>query len=517
MSALAAANFRRQVDTFQLVATTLSADPEVRRVLEDGDIAAVARLNERLATLSARLDASVIYLMDRNGTTVVSSNWSQPDSFLGENYRFRAYFARAFKYGQSSQFALGTRSGVPGLFLARRIEGVGGPVGVLVVKIRFDRLEREWARSIGEAFVSDADGVILVTSDPALRFRTIAPVSPARRAQLRAQQEFGDAPLTLHPAFAAGRVLRDGRWSGEEKLAVSMPAAGGRTLSVVSPIARAATAARNLALLVVSLIAIALAAAALGIITRRRLIAARIQEAERRHAADLKARLEQANRLSSLGQVAAGVGHEINQPLAAIGLRADSAVKLLAAGRIDDVRAALGEIDGLVARVGAITGELRQFARRSERTLGPVRLRDAFDGLGMLMGDTLARKGALLALDPVDDDLTVVADQARLEQVLVNLVQNALDAGGTSASIAIEVEAEPGGDVVQIAVRDDGPGIAPEVAAGLFQPFTSTKPHGLGLGLVISRDIVAEFGGELSLVAGTSRGAAFVIDLRRAA
>lgn len=515
VAALAANNFRRQVDTFQLVATTLSADPEVRRVLEARDRQAADRLNERLATLSATLDTSVIYLMDRDGTTVVSSNWRRPDSFLGENYRFRSYFTRALAEGRSSQFALGTRSRIPGLFLARRIEGADGPAGVLVVKIRFDRLEREWARSIGGAFVSDADGVILVTSEPALRFRTLNPVSAARQAELRRRQAFGSAPLTLHPAIASGELLRDGRWHGQSHLAVSAPAAGGRTMTVIAPIGTDVRAARNLALLIVGLLVVAIAAATLGIVARRRLMAARAQEAEQRRAADLKNRLEQANRLSSLGQVAAGVGHEINQPLAAIGMRADSAGKLLAAGRLDDARAALDQIDGLVARVGAITGELRQFAGRAERTLGPVRLGDAFNGLSILMGDTLARKGASLTLDPLAENVSVVAEQARLEQVLVNLVQNALDAGGEGTAIAIDIETDE--ERVRIVVADDGPGIAPEVAGDLFQPFTTSKADGLGLGLVISRDIVAAFGGELTLLPHRHSGAAFAIDLRRAA
>lgn len=514
VAALAANNFRRQVDTFQLVATTLSADPEVRRVLEARDAGAADRLNERLATLSATLDTSVIYLLDRAGTTVVSSNWRQPDSFLGENYRFRSYFTGALAEGRFSQFALGTRSGIPGLFLARRIEGADGPVGVLVVKIRFDRLEREWARSIGEAFISDADGVILVTSNPSLRFRTITPVSDARRDELRRRQAFGDAPLALHPAFSADRVLRDGPWHGEPMLAISAGAAGGRTMTVVAPVAKQATAARNLALGGVGLAAIALAAATLGIVSRQRLVAARVQEAEQRRVADLKARLEQANRLSSLGQVAAGVGHEINQPLAAIGMRADSVGKLLAAGRLDDARRALEEIDGLVVRAGAITAELRKFARRSDRTLGRVRLRDAFDGLAMLMGDTLSRKGARLVVDAASGDIAVIAEQVRLEQVLVNLVQNALDAGGHGCEIAITVHAD--NERVRIVVRDDGPGIAEEAVAALFQPFSSTKPHGLGLGLVICRDIVSELGGELSYLPDNAKGAAFAIDLRRA-
>jgi two-component system, NtrC family, C4-dicarboxylate transport sensor histidine kinase DctB len=146
---LAASGYRRQVDKFQLVATTLSADPDVAALLDSRTGAAATRLNTRLAGLSTALDASVIYLIDDGGTTIAASNWRQADSFVGENYGFRPYFKQAMARGQYEQYALGTRSRIAGLFVARRVKTVGGKLGVIVVKIRFDRLEREWASTIG--------------------------------------------------------------------------------------------------------------------------------------------------------------------------------------------------------------------------------------------------------------------------------------------------------------------------------------------------------------------------------
>ena len=98
---LTASSYQRQVDKFRLVATTLSADSDVGVLLDTRSNAAVGRLNERLANLNMALDASVIYLLDDQGTTVASSNWKQSDSFLGEKYRFRAYFKQALSTGQS--------------------------------------------------------------------------------------------------------------------------------------------------------------------------------------------------------------------------------------------------------------------------------------------------------------------------------------------------------------------------------------------------------------------------------
>lgn len=517
VATLAAANFSRQIDMFDLVAKTLSADPEVRRVLEQRSPAAIDALNQRLATLSVTLQTSVIYLMDRQGTTVVSSNWRQPDSFLGQNYGFRVYFARALAEGSFSQFALGTRSNIPGLFLARRIEGSGGPVGVLVVKVRFDRLEREWGRTIGEAFVTDPDGVILVTSRPDRRFDTVRRLSAARREELRSLLAVGQTPLSLHPDYAAGTVLHEGRdWSGERLAEANVAAAPSFRLLALSPVGPTATAARGNALVIMILIVASLLVATLGISTRRRLAAARNREREQLRIDDLKNRLEQANRLSLLGQVVAGVGHEINQPVAAIGMRAGSAVRLIDAGRGGEAKTALNEIERLIHRLGSITGELRNFSRRSVRGLGPVRVRDALDGLALLLGDSLRRQAARLEIELADEGLIVFAEQVRLEQVLVNLVQNALDAGGSGLHILITASASD--DNVQLQVSNDGPAIPPEARRNLFQPFSSTKTEGLGLGLVISRDIVAEFGGHLSLVEQDGSGrTVFAIDLRRLA
>ena len=193
-------------------------------------------------------------------------------------------------------------------------------------------------------------------------------------------------------------------------------------------------------------------------------------------------------------------------------MRADSAGKLISAGRSSEAASALGEIEALVARAGAITGELKRFAGRADRSVGNVPLRAALDGLSLLMNDRLRHMNARIAVTLHDESLCVIADQGRLEQVLVNLVQNALDAGGDGTLITIAVE--PCGDTVILTVVDDGPGVPAELKSGLFQPFTSSKVDGLGLGLVISRDIVAEFGGFMEQVE-TDSGAAFQVSLRR--
>lgn len=511
---LTASSYQRQVDKFRLVATTLSADSDVELLLDTRTTQAATRLNTRLANLTTALDASVIYLLDNRGTTIASSNWRQADSFLGENYGFRAYFKQALAAGEWEQYALGTRSRIPGLFVARRVVTGQGATGVIVVKIRFDGLEREWASSAGSTFVASKQGVILVSSIPAWRFQTIRQLDDAEQQKLRAQVEFGNAPLRQNALFAGKSVISDADDYRRDTrfIAVQDALPNGLSVYVVAPLDKAVAAARNFGRLLLLVIAGSIAALAVFYIFRRRSIIATEQRENAVRIAELKDRLVQANKLSSLGQMAAGIGHEINQPLTAIGIRALNAHKLIDAGRAQEASIALNEISALTARMGAITGELRRFARRGDGGVGAVALQAVFDGTQLLMGDRIRTTGTTLNVEPVD--LKVIGDQGRLEQVFVNLIQNALDAMGEGGQIDINVSVI--GLTVTIHIRDDGPGISSDIRERLFQPFTTSKHDGLGLGLVICRDIISDFGGELNIVPSRN-GAEFVMTLKAAA
>ena len=511
---LTASSYQRQVDKFRLVATTLSADSDVEVLLDTRTPDSRRRLNQRLASLTTTLDASVIYLLDNQGTTIASSNWRQADSFLGENYRFRAYFKQALATGEWEQYALGTRSRIPGLFVGRRVITAAKTTGVIVVKIRFDDLEREWASSVGSTFVTSKQGVILVSSVPEWRFETIRKLDDAEQQKLRKQVEFGKVSLRQNALFAGKSVIRSAQdyRTDTRFIAVQETLADGLSVYVVAPLEKAVASARNFGRLVVLVMAGLIAALAVFDIFRRRAIIAAEQRENAARIADLKDRLVQANKLSSLGQIAAGIGHEINQPLTAIGIRAQNANTLIAAGRAAEAATAIGEITLLTARMGAITGELRRFARRGDNRVGKVSLQAVFDGTQLLLGERIRTTGTLLNIDPVA--IAVIGDQGRLEQVFVNLIQNALDAMGDGGQIDIDVRVIE--HSVIISICDSGPGISADVRERLFQPFTTSKDDGLGLGLVICRDIIADFGGQLDAVPVQS-GAKFAITLKVAA
>jgi two-component system C4-dicarboxylate transport sensor histidine kinase DctB len=227
----------------------------------------------------------------------------------------------------------------------------------------------------------------------------------------------------------------------------------------------------------------------------------------------LREDLAQANRLAILGQISAGVAHEINQPTAAIRTYVDNARKLFERGDHGAALATLSTIASLSERIGFITEELREFSRRSPGRKEPVRLHDVIEGSRLLLEPQLRLRGITLLRPRAPETQRVLANKTRLEQVVVNLIQNAMDALSETRDGTISIDAGGNGHKVWLSIADNGPGVPPERRAQLFAPFSSTKPLGLGLGLVICRDIIADLGGSLEFAPAPDGGAIFTARL----
>ncbi len=236
-------------------------------------------------------------------------------------------------------------------------------------------------------------------------------------------------------------------------------------------------------------------------------------EADLRRAQD---DLVQAAKLAALGQTAAGIAHEVNQPLAAMRTYSDNATVLLARGRAEDAKANLASISALTERIARVTQDLKGFARKASGAVEPVSVQAAVAAALALLGHRLRRQGVRVSADLPEAEIRVWAEQVRLEQVLVNLLQNGLDALEGAAGPEIGISVEAAGERVAVAVSDNGPGIGAEDAPRVFSAFFTTKNDGLGLGLSISRGIVQDFGGSLTHRERPGGGAVFAVELRRA-
>ncbi|WP_028758979.1 ATP-binding protein [Rhizobium sp. BK212] len=557
---LNAALLRTVLEKYRALPFVLSQDAALAAALAGKDAGAFERLSQKLENLAAGTKAAVIYVIDKDGMAVSASNWREPTSFVGNDYRFREYFQGAVERGQAEHFALGTVSKKPGLYISQRISGSNGLLGVVVVKVEFDDVEADWNASGTPSYVVDERGIVLITSLPSWRFMTIGRIAEDRLTAIRESLQFGAAPLQPLPLDLI-RNLGDGL----DVVEIVMPGDAGKTrfLDVGMPVPATGWQLQHLvtlgpsvdagireARMLALLILLPLLAAAAFLLRRRHAITLRIsreqqarEELERRvveRTLDLsQARdrlqaeiighksteqklqavqqdLVQANRLAILGQVAAGVAHEINQPVATIRAYADNARTFLDRGQAAPAGENLESIAALTERIGAITEELKTFARKGRGSAEPTGLKDVIEGAVMLLRSRFAGRMDLLDIDLPPPELQVMGNRIRLEQVLINLLQNALEAVAPKAGEGrVEVRTSADAEMVTVTVADNGPGIPPEIRKGLFTPFNTSKESGLGLGLVISKDIVGDYGGRME-VESDSEGTQFIVHLRKA-
>ncbi len=546
-----------EIDKYRALPSVLSRDEDLRQVLLSNDKALGQALSNKLQQIAAETAVDVLYVLNLQGFGVATGqNPPQPRMFCVLGCARRHYFSGALRDGSAQLFSLGRANQRPGLYLSHVIKShAGANLGVVVAKVEFGPIQREWQAQGVPAMVTDEHGVVLISSNPRWLGYTVAPLDPALRERIKASRQFGAMPLDPLPmatqdALNGPMQLRAdlGRGTGvETSVVASAPLdVPGWRLYLFKPVDSALNRAAVVGAAVVLLACVLLLSIATVVMRRYRRrqavfqqeiamrheleerVAERTQalsasntkllnemEGRRRMEGDLhrmQDELVQANKLAALGQIAAGVAHEVNQPLAAIRTYAASGRKFMRRGQIEEAEKNFSIIDDLTGRIKLITDELRAFARRTPREINTVSVDDAVAGALLLMKHRMHLEAVQLIRDDQTAGLQVMAERFRLEQVLVNLLQNALDALSGREDAAIELKIRAAGSKVLITLSDNGPGLSDEAKAALFMPFSTTKSHGLGLGLVICREIATELGGELVLNQ-TLRGASFTLSL----
>ncbi|MBB4812567.1 two-component system sensor histidine kinase AauS [Pseudomonas rhodesiae] len=551
-----------EISKYTYLPSLLELETSVSTLLADPNQETRKAVNDYLEGLNRRSRSRAIYVMDTTGRVLATSNWRDADSYQGEDLSFRAYFQNAVR-GQPGRFyGIGSTNGEPGYYLAHGLEEHGKIIGVAVVKVRLEALEERWQRARLEAFVSDENGIIILSSDPARRLKAVRPLSDEVKERLAHSLQYYWATLNELEPLARERLKE-----GTEKL--TFPAnsevvndehevsylAQSRPLNdtpwsftLLTPLNDLRRAAINQGILV----AVAFGLVAFLLIAwneRRKVIATRLaarealQEAnsqlERRIAertADLRAsnerlkgqirerrqaeetlrraqdELVQAGKLAAIGQMSTSIAHELNQPLAALRTLSGNTVRFLERGALDTASTNLKTINELIDRMGRITASLRSFARRGDDQ-GQASLAKAVDAALQVLSARLDNLPLTLHRDFTDAPLQI--DQTRLEQILVNLIGNALDAMQAQPAPELWLEGSNAEGKYRLQVRDNGHGIDPEARKHLFEPFFTTKPgeQGLGLGLTLSASLAAATGGNLAVEHPSSGGTAFVLSL----
>ena len=567
---LYAESLRGTLNRYRPIPRVLAQHPAIAALLGSAtDPDAMQAANLLFEHVNDTIGADEIYLMDASGLTLAASNWQAQDSFVGKNFAFRPYFRDAQQGRLGRYHALGTTSGRRGYYFASPVRGTSRVEGVVVVKVDIESVEKSWGNERHAVMVTDGDGVIFMASRPGWIYRTLESLSDDRLAELRASRRYADRAIEPLPGFAAeqatghGQLVALPRGDGpavRQALAVSLKMADiGWTMRVLADTA-AVRGQSIVATIVAGAVLLVLALLALWLTERRRRLRHRLALRDREQvilaqaAAELEDRvhertaeleianarlrseiterlkaedglrrsqedLVQAGKLAALGQLASGVSHELSQPLTAIRTYADNARVLLERNHGDEAAGNLATISELVERTARIIDHLRVFARKTPLQAGPVPVAATVRRAVDLLRDIGRLDGIELDMRLPDESPVAVAEPVRLEQVLLNLLQNAADALDGAERRRISVRVEEDADGIALRVADSGPGIAEENLPHVFEPFFTTKEvgKGTGLGLSISYGIAEALGGSLRAANSPDGGAEFTLRLRCAA
>ncbi len=537
----------------------------VRALLNPHEKKRIETLNRYLETINKVSDTLDTYLMNKDGLTIAASNWKENRPFIGRNFNYRPYFKQAMKGKLGRYFALGSASSKRGYYFAFPVRKDEEILGAVAIKINIDSVEEKWAYRDENFLVSDPDGVIFITTNPEWRYKTLKPLDKdvlTRIVESRRYQDASLVPFSRSVKNLAERVQVHDIETGPKnekrrvlKQSQFMPQAGWNVHILTDT-----RVLKKKVLLVNSMVGTGLIVAYILVIMlfqrKHRLEEIKLieeqsklalQEANEhlesrvldrtqqltatneqltkeiidRKQAEIKLKrtrkeLIHAAKLAVLGQMSAGINHELNQPLAAIRSYSDNGRQFLEKGRLEEAMWNLEQIGELTERMAQIGAQLKLFSKKSSGQIVPVPLHGVIDGALEILKPSLKKAQVPLLIDLQPENLVVRGNHVLLQQVLVNLISNAMQAIEDQEVKKILLQGRDIGDKVMISVEDNGSGVAEENLGEIFEPFFTTKKsgQGLGLGLAISDRIVRDLGGQITL-AKSVEGARFEFTLEK--
>lgn len=542
----------------------IELDHDIEALLESpGRPATREAANRKLAKVAVSSGALAAFVADPSGQVLAASDWYRPDTMLGKSVATRPYFIDAMHGDEAAAFGPNLERGASEYCFARPAIRGRRIAGVIVTCSGLEPMEAGWGAvafrvDSEKPLVVDENGVVIISSMPEWKFKAMRSLPAPERERLMhlgLYPQLAGEPmgLTVQRELPHGAQLVSLQRASDtpaSKVVHERPVARfGWRLLILSDPSEVWRSARYAAWGAGALTGFA-GMLLLYMLQRRRVIAQKLatraalqqandelerkveertaqlqstnmelvhEVAERRHAEAVlrqaQEKLVQAGKLAMLGQMSAGISHEIGQPLTALRALSENARLLLERGQADEVAENLVSISDVAERMGRINSQLKSFARKAPGEHRPVKVAHAIANARLLLQARLRGEDVELRVD-APDTLVAHCDGNRLEQVLVNLMVNAVDAMSGQSDKQLNVAARPEAGRIVVRVDDNGPGIPASLRERLFEPFFTTKPagEGLGLGLVISANIVMEFGGALRAV-DVRQGAAFEFEL----
>ncbi|WP_286174168.1 sensor histidine kinase [Rhodobacter sp. NTK016B] len=516
---LYAGNIEAELQRTQVVPILLARDPVLREALQNSNYASISQL---LIGLQSEVGAASIELLDTSGRVVAATDRNRLGSVRGSE----PLFIEARRANDTIFNVRQRDSGGYGFAYARAIRAGSQVLGVVTVEVDLAKFERAWSGFSDAVAVLDSEGRIVLATEPRWRGRTEAEALAMR-----------DAPTAIewalrYTADLAGRGP-DAFLSNEAVLRseTRVQHRGWRIISFTTYDGVREKVNGVLALIIMAFAL--LLAMVFYLFSRRAYSQSALFEQESVELRQLNLRLQreiaarekvqkeltvaeqtlaQSSKLAVLGEMSAAVSHELNQPLAAMKTYLAGARLLMTRRRTEEALVSFQRIDDLIDRMGAITRQLKSFARKGGDAFAAIDIRDCVTEALTMMEPRLRERRVLVVRTLPKDPVRVMGDRLRIEQVLINLMRNAVDATQNVNAPQIDLILTQG-DTVTLTIKDNGTGIRD--IDKIFEPFHTSKGagDGVGLGLAISSGIVADHGGRLTARNLPEGGAAFEIAL----
>lgn len=498
------------------------------------------QLNRDLESLNYWAGTASLYVMNVAGDVVASSTWREPINLIGKNYAFRPYFSAAKSGKQGHYFAIGLQTNKPGLYMSHGVSREGKFLGAVVVKANLTSLLGDWREGRESVFITDENGVIILASNDEWLFKVMTDLSPERKEELFASRQYRNQRLGRAPFVVKENYGEWGKVVEFDGLSYLLIAQKNQLLNwemtYLTPLKQVQ---QNVRAVITIGAVLTLLIMALGMYLRerrqKRLSRKKLKEAEtikeinlrlqeeidehcrtEQALRDAQAELVQSSKLAALGQMAAGIVHELNQPITAIRTHAASGKLLLDRQDPEKLRETLASVSRITEHMSEITAQLKSFAYKSPKRGEVVKVQESLDSAVSIVANILSENDIQTIMDVPDEPLYIQGSRSQFEQVLVNLIRNSVDAMQKKAVKNLSVSLKQCNATLELKVADTGEGIAEGNLDELFTPFFTTKEvgQGLGLGLSICYRIVTDLGGTIRAMNNENgQGAVFIVNL----
>ncbi|MBY0417035.1 MAG: GHKL domain-containing protein [Pararheinheimera sp.] len=512
----------------------------------------VDQLNQYLFQLQRSADVADLYLVNPAGIVIASSNAKGQIYYLGRDFGFRPYVQDALAGQEAQYYALGHTSERRGYYYSVPVRIKGQILAVMVAKVDLEPIEQHQQQIAGLAdshfMVTGQSDEVFLSDVPEWRLTSLTgkPLTASEQQRYITQaiepMHYSVGSALLAPAYPLWRLSIEDKTLSFLPYQRILPEFGWTLTVLASPAPQQSTLWS--ALLLVTLV---YSSALLAIWVRRernkrhlqllqhnqqleqRVIARTkdlaetnrqlIRQIERREQtetelAQTEQHLVQTAKLATIGALSASLNHELNQPLTALQSYAQTTEKLIDKGYLVDAKTNIQAMRQLMQRLSVIVAQFKDFSRKSSGKNQLVQVNKlVLDALGIVKHQC-QQQGVKVRLQLPDQSPLVLADSIQLEQVLVNILTNGVQAMAGQEDAAFHIAVRTQAQQVSIHIRDQGPGIEPHHLERIFEAFFSTKQRdGLGLGLSISQRIVQSFGGQLEVRNAPQGGAEFIIVL----